>query len=229
MICSTTATDPDWVDLDKVAIPQADEQQRLLANLILQTNLDRMPLPRFWYFPRGEKAVVVMTADDHANPNVPARLDQYKALSPVGCSVDDWECVRSSVYIYAGTTLSETQANAYTADGFEIGVHVDTVCGNFTLTGLENFYTTQLADFATRFPGLPLQASERTHCIAWSDWAFQPTVKEQKGIRLDTNYYYLASRPGSTTGLACSPVRACRCALPTWTGPCSMSTRQPPR
>ena len=24
---------PDWVDLDKVAIPQADEQQRLLANL----------------------------------------------------------------------------------------------------------------------------------------------------------------------------------------------------
>ena len=25
---------PDWVDLDKVAIPQADEQQRLLANLI---------------------------------------------------------------------------------------------------------------------------------------------------------------------------------------------------
>ena len=27
---------PDWVDLNKVAIPQADEQQRLLANLILQ-------------------------------------------------------------------------------------------------------------------------------------------------------------------------------------------------
>ena len=25
---------PDWVDLNKVAIPQADEQQRLLANLI---------------------------------------------------------------------------------------------------------------------------------------------------------------------------------------------------
>ena len=25
---------PDWVDLNKVAIPQADEQQRLLANII---------------------------------------------------------------------------------------------------------------------------------------------------------------------------------------------------
>jgi hypothetical protein len=30
---------PDWIDLNKVAIPQADEQQRLLANLILSMNL----------------------------------------------------------------------------------------------------------------------------------------------------------------------------------------------
>ena len=42
---------PDWVDLNKVAIPQADEQQRLLANLILQMNTDKKPLPRWWYFP----------------------------------------------------------------------------------------------------------------------------------------------------------------------------------
>ena len=38
---------PDWIDLDKVAIPQADEQQRLLVNLILHMNADRKPLPRF--------------------------------------------------------------------------------------------------------------------------------------------------------------------------------------
>ena len=35
----------DWVDLNKVAIPQADEQQRLLANLIGHMNRDRKPLP----------------------------------------------------------------------------------------------------------------------------------------------------------------------------------------
>ena len=40
---------PDWLDFSKVAIPQADEQQRLLANLVTQMNLDRTPLPRFWY------------------------------------------------------------------------------------------------------------------------------------------------------------------------------------
>ena len=31
---------PDWVDLNKVAIPQADEQQHLLTNLIEQMNLE---------------------------------------------------------------------------------------------------------------------------------------------------------------------------------------------
>ena len=36
-------------------------------------NADRKPLPRFWYFPRGEKAVVVMTGDDHGtNGTTPA-------------------------------------------------------------------------------------------------------------------------------------------------------------
>ena len=36
---------PDWVDLDKVAIPQADEQQRLLANLIIQITSTKNPCP----------------------------------------------------------------------------------------------------------------------------------------------------------------------------------------
>ncbi len=53
---------PDWVNLNKVAIPQADEQQRLLANMIISMNSDRKLLPRFWYFPHGHQAVVVMTA-----------------------------------------------------------------------------------------------------------------------------------------------------------------------
>src|SRR4029079_10809203 len=48
---SASDPQPDWVDLNKVAIPQADEQQRLLANLIGFVGQDRKPLPRFWYFP----------------------------------------------------------------------------------------------------------------------------------------------------------------------------------
>ena len=67
MFFGASASDPqpDWVDLNKVAIPQADEQQRFLANLITDMNADRKPLPRFWYFPHNYRAALVMTGDDH--------------------------------------------------------------------------------------------------------------------------------------------------------------------
>ncbi len=87
----------DWVDLSKVAIPQADEQQRLLANLILLVNQSRKPLPRLWYLPRGLKAAVVMTGDDHANNGTAGRFDIYSSNSPGGCNVDNWECVRATL------------------------------------------------------------------------------------------------------------------------------------
>ena len=46
---------PDYIDWNKVTIPQADEQMRLLANLIEHMSRDKKPLPHFWYFPRGKK------------------------------------------------------------------------------------------------------------------------------------------------------------------------------
>ena len=128
---------PDWVDRDKVAIPQADEQQRLLANLIGELNLDRKPLPRFWYFPRAEEAVVVMTGDDHAGGGTAGRFDQYSALSPAGCSVADWECVRGTSYVYPNSPLTDGQAATYNAAGFEVGLHQTTNCANFTPASLD--------------------------------------------------------------------------------------------
>ncbi|MFD0349409.1 hypothetical protein ACFQ0M_31980 [Kitasatospora aburaviensis] len=46
-----TGGQPDWNNLDKALIPIADEQQRLLANLITLVDAANKPLPRFWYFP----------------------------------------------------------------------------------------------------------------------------------------------------------------------------------
>ena len=125
--------EPDWVNLDKVSIPQADEQQRLLGNLVLHMNSDRKPLPRFWYFPKGLKAVVVMTGDDHSNgAGTSGRFDQYLAASPSGCSVDDWECIRSTSYIYPDSGLTDAQVAAYVAQGFEVALHVNTGCVDYT-------------------------------------------------------------------------------------------------
>ena len=72
----------DWVDFNKIAIPQADEQQRLLANIIIQNNLHRKPLPRFWYLPRSLKAAIVMTGDDHAHNGTVGRFNHYLTLGP---------------------------------------------------------------------------------------------------------------------------------------------------
>ncbi|MGN9906616.1 DUF4082 domain-containing protein [Phytohabitans sp. LJ34] len=196
---------PDWVNLDKVAIPQADEQQRLLANLIGTMNLDRKPLPRFWYFPRGLKAVVVATGDDHGNGGTGGRFDQYLANSPPGCVVDNWQCPRFTSYIYTNTPMSNGQAASYSASGFEVGLHVSTNCGNYTASSIASTYSTQLSQFTQKYSGVPAPATNRTHCIVWSDWSSQATTAAANGIRLDTNYYYwpgtwVADRPGFMTG-----------------------------
>src|SRR5436305_12754696 len=99
---------PDWVDLNKVGIPQADEQQRLLANLIL-LNQSRKPLPRFWYLPFGKKAAVVMSGDDHNSGGTSGRFDHYMAISPAGCSVENWECIRATSNVYPATPLTDAK------------------------------------------------------------------------------------------------------------------------
>ncbi len=196
----------DWVDLSKVAIPQADEQQRLLGNLIGEINLDRKPLPRFWFLPRDEKAAVVMTGDDHAQGGTAGRLESYKALGPPGCDVDAWECVRSTSYLIPNNPLLPAKAASLVADGFEIAVHTSTGCQDWTGEAeLLDDFEDQLETFANNYPSLPPPSTNRMHCIVWSDWASQAKVSVKTGVRFDTNYYYwpgswVGNRPGMFTG-----------------------------
>ena len=205
---------PDWVDLTKVAIPQADEQQRLLVNLILQMNASKKPLPRFWYFPNGKKAVVIMSGDDHGNGGTAGRFDQFKAASPVGCSLANWECIRGTSYIYTSTLLSDAQAAQYNADGFEISLHINTGCADFTRASLETNYAQQLADWKAKYLSLPAPVTQRHHCIVWSDWSSGAEVEFANGMRLDTSYYFwppswVNNVPGLFTGSA-MPMRFMR-------------------
>ena len=168
-------------------------------------NKTGQPLPRFWYFPNGKKAVVIMTGDDHANGGTAGRFDQYKAESPSGCSVAKWECIRGTSYIFPNTPLSNEQVSAYDADGFEVALHVNTNCTDFTPASLEADYIDQIRSFATAFPSLPHPTTGRQHCLAWSDWLTTGAVELNHGIRLDTTYYYwpprwVQDRPGVFTG-----------------------------
>ena len=218
MFFGASASDPqaDWIDRAKIAIPQADEQQRFLANLITDMNADRKPLPRFWYFPNSHRAVVVMTGDDHGmlysgGGGTAERFEQFLSLSPPGCSVTNWECVRGTSYLFTDGALTNAQAAAYQAQGFEVGLHIasfqDGVCVDYTQSSLAQMYTDQKLAFSNKFTSITQLSTERHHCIVWSDWASGAKVQFANGIRLDTSYYYwpgdwVANTPGHFTGSA---------------------------
>jgi hypothetical protein len=208
--------EPDWVDLNRIAIPQADEQQRLLANLI--TQLSYTPTPHFWYFPRGEKAVIAMTGDDHGSGGTNDVVQALYDLGPAGCRqpvnqtlVADWGCPRATSYIYPDNSpLTDSQLKLWTDWGFEMSAHPlfqsDASCIDYTSTNdLRTKITSQINSFRAKFPGVPAPTTTRTHCIVWSDWDSQPKVDSELGIRLNTDYYYFPAawtnnKPGLFTG-----------------------------
>ncbi|WP_446742622.1 Ig-like domain-containing protein [Silvibacterium acidisoli] len=220
---------PDWVDTETIAIPQADMQQRLLANLMILSSAGREPLPHFWYLPRGLKAVIVMTGDDHGHGGTIGRFRHFARKSPDGCSLENWECIRATSNIFVGS-ISTEEAAYFAKEGFEIGLHVFTACTDWptkTVRGSDGvdrrqvvreaadaLYTQQLQGFAAKYPGVPAPVSNRTDCITWGDYDTQPQVELSHQIRLDTNYYYwppkwVKDKPGLFTGSA-MPMRFAR-------------------
>ena len=109
-------------------------------------------------------------------------------------------------------TFNECPGGDYNAQGFEVGLHINTNCGDFNLIAnnpqnLETFYTQQISAFSANFPGIPAPITQRHHCIAWSDWVTGAEVQLTHGIRLDTNYYFwppgwVQNRPGFFNGSA---------------------------
>ena len=203
----------NWIDLTKVNIPQADEQQRLLANMIEQMTLPVMPMPRFWYFPNDAKAVVVMTGDDHNNGGTSGRWSQYQSAGTSGGMP-----ITATSYIFPGANNTDSTLASYVAAGFEPGLHVDidsgTVFGNngspvdwTSFAQLDAAFTSEIATFQSAYPSLPSGTTLRTHGVVWSDYASQPQVEFNHGIRMDLNYYYwpqswIQDNPGLFTGSA---------------------------
>ena len=203
---------PDWLDTNKIAIPQADEQQRLLVNLITLMERDRMPIPHFWYLPRGEKAAIVMSGDDHSPVTAPggtvSQFDRYKQLSPAGCNVAQWECVRTTSYLYPSATITNAQAASYVSQGFEIGLHPQ--FGSCPTSGpdpatMAAQWDSQMQTWAAKYTSVPSPQSSRTHCVEWPDWASEAKIELARGIRMDANWYHypgswIGSKPGFMNG-----------------------------
>lgn len=180
----------DWLNKTKAHIPQADEQQVLLINMILTETKDSSPLPKFWILPHGHKSALVMMEDDHGTSG--GTLDVFNKLllaSPANCSAIDWGCSRGGSLLYTNSGLTPDKANTAQSLGFSMGVHITTGCNAYSdFASLSSMYTSQLSDFAAKYTLLPPQRVNRTHCYIWSDWDSTPKADIAHGIRYNINY-----------------------------------------
>ncbi len=181
--------------MNKIGIPQADEQQRFFANLILTMNSDRRPLPRFWYLPEGRRAAIILASDDHGTKQgTHDSFAKLKAESPPGCRVEVWECYRATSYVTPDTPMVSDHVKRYEALGFEIGIHTDTGCTDQDNSTVSSNLSEQVGDFGRQKLGIQKQETHRLHCIPWNGWADTVKVERDHGIRFSLNYYYW---PGS--------------------------------
>ena len=108
-----------------------------------------------------------MTGDDHGSGGTAGRFDARGRASPPGCSVDDWECVRSTSYIYTATPLTDAQAATLRRRrASRSALHVEHRLRGLTRRpSLERHYASQLAAGRRSTRALPAPSTNRTHCI----------------------------------------------------------------
>ncbi|MBL8058817.1 MAG: hypothetical protein JNK29_19080 [Anaerolineales bacterium] len=205
----------DWLDLERVAIPQADEQQRLLLNVIQALCEPALPLPRLGYFPAGAGAVLVATGDSHENmgrsvAQVLERAERFAGRMSIYYSPPAMSCARRVVrqarwwagaLPLVGERVPDSfplprpaEIAAWRERGHEFTFHP------FVEAGVEAGYL----DYWTRFHLLgygPVSATTRTHRILWQGWAETARVQAAFGIGLNLDYYHVGPaflRPDGT-------------------------------
>src|SRR3972149_5271502 len=108
-----------YFDSKRLTMPQADEKQRFLANLILR--LAEKPLPRMWYLPALPKGVMGDTGGGEATygPESAPVLDACASYGGrFSVYLMNWDKARG-----IDRTSVEEEA-AWRAAGHEVGVHV---------------------------------------------------------------------------------------------------------
>lgn len=191
----------DFVDLDRIHLPQADEQQRLLVNLL--NAVSKTPLPRLWYFPNNADSVLVCTGDSHNNPapavdDVLRRVERFGGTISVYYTPPPTNTVRRAmrrVRNWLGTqpltgdfmpptdVVTPYHADAWRARGHEFALHP------YVEEGLEAGW----ARYWQQFTGLGYGAFEttRTHRVLWHGWTDTPYVQASYSVRMNLDYYHV--------------------------------------
>lgn len=193
----------DWIDLERIQIPQADELQRMFINIL--NFLSKRPLPRLWYFPEDKKSLLIATGDSHSNPaqfieDVLTRAEKRGGHMSIYYSpqiVDDvgraqrWARFWLTDHVPLVSSLLGREFGSPTPHmvqgwrkrGHEITLHP------YVETGLEEW---QL--YWKEFTGrgyAPVSQTVRTHRILWTGWMETARVQAMHGMRMNFDYYHV--------------------------------------
>ncbi|MBN1312197.1 MAG: hypothetical protein JXB30_12325, partial [Anaerolineae bacterium] len=193
-----------WVDLDRIAIPQADEQQRLLVNLLSVMNQEKRPLPRLWYFPGAAESVLVATGDSHYNP--------ASAIEDVLSRVEQRQGTMSIYYAPFPTQNPRRAVKRAVLEAVDLPLIGDILASQFTSPGPSHVaewrarghefalhpYVDEVLeegwlDAWQEFTGVgygPVSPSVRTHRVLWTGWVETARYQASLGIRMNLDYYH---------------------------------------
>ena len=192
-----------WIDLERIRIPQADEQMRLFSRIISESLADALPLPRLWYFPDSSPAMLIATGDAHACPGDIAQhmLDIVEVYSggmsiyytpPVSENIvrrgirriKEWAAdIPGLGDILPSYYPTPNQVAGWRARGHEFGLHP------YVEEGLEQGWREYWNEF-TSMGYTPVSPTTRTHRILWKGWVETARVQAQYGMRMNLDYYH---------------------------------------
>lgn len=192
-----------WIDLERIEIPQADEQQRLFANIL--SSLCKQPLPRLWYFPGDKKCVLIATGDSHSNPanyieEVLDIVDRHgghftvyyspQIVNDVGRAerlarfwLTDYVPFVSDLLGKEFGSPTPLMVEAWRERGHDITLHP------YVETGLDEWEL-----YWREFTGrgyAPVSQTVRTHRILWTGWTETARVQAAYGMRMNFDYYHV--------------------------------------
>ncbi|MBN2295173.1 MAG: hypothetical protein JXM70_22275 [Pirellulales bacterium] len=174
-----------YTDFKRLRIPQADESQRLLANLIV--SLADKPLPRMWYLPKTHKTLMVNTGD--AENNFGEELDPaFNDCAKYGGFF--------TAYLRNGgpgrgveRTTVEKEA-AWRKAGHEIGVHPWSGAKEYIADcePYDKTYATIVQQMKDKFGHG--SRTGRPHTGDWVGWTEMAAIMAKYGTRMDLTYYH---------------------------------------
>lgn len=186
-----------WVDTSNSTLNQADEQMALFSHCLENFTGDKMPLPRFWYFPDSLKCLVTLTNDG-----------EYKGESDFEPQFRDVDSLgaKMSLYIIGVDKVSKEWVDYWTARGFEIAGHPDDTkeAGNPIWNRMDSALRARKNEILKSY-GLVMRTNVN-HWFVWcghnasggQDFAAGAKLEEKNGIEMDINYahYDMKSNQG---------------------------------